>query len=77
MTDAPDATATPAGDPAPADRLLDAALTHVPFDGWSEATFRAAIADSGLEDSDIVNQARHVLQVEATTHREATCAVSS
>lgn len=49
MTDAPDATATPAGDPAPADRLLDAALTHVPFDGWSEATFRAAIADSGIE----------------------------
>ncbi|MEL7099808.1 MAG: COQ9 family protein [Pseudomonadota bacterium] len=29
--------------------LLDAALTHVPFDGWSEATFRAAVADSGVE----------------------------
>ncbi len=27
--------------------LLDAALPHVPFDGWSETTFRAAIADSG------------------------------
>lgn len=25
--------------------LLDAALMHVPFDGWSEATFRAAVAD--------------------------------
>jgi len=25
--------------------LLDAALTHVPFDGWTNATFRAAIAD--------------------------------
>jgi ubiquinone biosynthesis protein COQ9 len=25
------------------DRLLDAALAHVPFDGWSEATFRAAV----------------------------------
>ena len=29
--------------------LLKAALTHVPFDGWSEATFRAAISDSGLD----------------------------
>lgn len=27
--------------------VLDAALLHVPFDGWSEATLRAAIADSG------------------------------
>lgn len=27
-------------------RLLDAAVTHVPFDGWSEVTFQAAIADS-------------------------------
>lgn len=31
------------------DQLLDAALMHVPFDGWSETTFRAAIADSGVE----------------------------
>jgi ubiquinone biosynthesis protein COQ9 len=30
------------------DALLDAALLHVPFDGWSEATLRAAIADAGL-----------------------------
>ncbi|MDF3416297.1 COQ9 family protein [Sulfitobacter sp. M57] len=29
--------------------LLDAALPHVPFDGWSEATFEAAVADSGVE----------------------------
>lgn len=29
-------------------RVLDAALAHVPFDGWSEATLRAAIADSGV-----------------------------
>jgi ubiquinone biosynthesis protein COQ9 len=27
-------------------RLLDAALAHVPFDGWSETTFRAAVADT-------------------------------
>ena len=31
------------------DQLLDAALMHVPFDGWSEATFRAATADSGID----------------------------
>lgn len=29
--------------------LLDAALMHVPFDGWGDATFNAAIADSGLD----------------------------
>ena len=33
--------------PTPADRLLDAALLHVPFDGWSETTLRAAIAETG------------------------------
>lgn len=31
------------------ERLLDAALAHVPFDGWSEATFRAAVADAGVD----------------------------
>jgi ubiquinone biosynthesis protein COQ9 len=30
-------------------RLLQAALTHVPFDGWSEATFRAACRDVGID----------------------------
>ncbi len=30
------------------DMLLDAALPHVPFDGWSEATFEAAADDAGL-----------------------------
>ena len=29
-------------------QLLDAALMHVPFDGWSEATFKAAVSDTGL-----------------------------
>lgn len=29
--------------------LLDAALEHVPFDGWSQACFRAAVSDTGLE----------------------------
>jgi ubiquinone biosynthesis protein COQ9 len=31
------------------ERLLQAALAHVPFDGWSEATFRAAVADTGID----------------------------
>ncbi|MFT6022048.1 MAG: ubiquinone biosynthesis protein COQ9 [Ascidiaceihabitans sp.] len=30
------------------DQLLDAALGHVPFDGWSEATFQAAIVDTDV-----------------------------
>ncbi|MBB5516707.1 ubiquinone biosynthesis protein COQ9 [Rubricella aquisinus] len=30
-------------------KLLDAALIHVVFDGWSDATLRAAISDSGVE----------------------------
>ncbi len=30
------------------DLILDAAVVHVPFDGWSETTFRAATADSGV-----------------------------
>jgi ubiquinone biosynthesis protein COQ9 len=35
--------------PNPRETLLDAALSHVPFDGWSQATFAAAIAESGLD----------------------------
>lgn len=31
------------------ERLLDAALAHVPFEGWSEATFRAAVRESGVD----------------------------
>ncbi len=30
------------------DALLQAAKPHVPFDGWSEATFKAAQADAGV-----------------------------
>lgn len=33
----------------PKTRLLQAAMPHVAFDGWSDATFKAAVADSGLE----------------------------
>lgn len=31
--------------------LLQAALAHVPFEGWSETAFREAIRDSGMEPS--------------------------
>ena len=30
-------------------QLLDAALAHVPFDGWSETTLREAARDAGLD----------------------------
>lgn len=33
----------------PKARLLQAAMPHVAFDGWSDATFAAATADSGLD----------------------------
>lgn len=32
-------------------QLLDAVLIHVPFDGWSETSFRAAINDCDIEDA--------------------------
>ncbi len=31
-------------------QLLDAILMHVPFDGWSETSFRAAVVDRDLDD---------------------------
>lgn len=31
-------------------KLAEAALRHVPFDGWSEVTFRAACADLGIAE---------------------------
>ncbi|MCC1481606.1 COQ9 family protein [Roseibaca sp. Y0-43] len=31
------------------DKLLDAALIHVPFDGWGDAALRAAAADCGVD----------------------------
>jgi ubiquinone biosynthesis protein COQ9 len=33
------------------EQLLDAALLHVAFDGWSEATFKAALADTGIDSA--------------------------
>ncbi|MCT4558400.1 MAG: COQ9 family protein [Pelagimonas sp.] len=31
------------------DRLVDAALMHVPFDGWTDACFQAAVADVDVD----------------------------
>jgi ubiquinone biosynthesis protein COQ9 len=31
------------------DRVLDAALAHVPFDGWSDRTLRSAAAEAGVD----------------------------
>ena len=35
--------------PNPKEKLLDAALPHVPFDGWTEATFSAAVQDARMD----------------------------
>jgi ubiquinone biosynthesis protein COQ9 len=43
-------TPEPEEDPAKT-AILDAALAHVPFDGWSQTTLRAAIRDSGVADA--------------------------
>jgi len=32
------------------DQLLEATLAHVPFDGWTEAAFQAAITDLGIDE---------------------------
>jgi ubiquinone biosynthesis protein COQ9 len=36
----------------PKARLVEAALMHVPFDGWSQASFRAAAADAGMTEAE-------------------------
>lgn len=48
---ATDSTADAAATDATSDakqRLMEAALANVAFDGWTDATFKAAIADSGV-----------------------------
>ncbi|ARE39570.1 hypothetical protein RGUI_1429 [Rhodovulum sp. P5] len=42
-------TETPNGMDKIKEQLLDAAQMHVPFDGWSETAFRAAVADAGVD----------------------------
>jgi ubiquinone biosynthesis protein COQ9 len=48
----PDIAAAPEPDPIEAAKngVLDAALIHVAFDGWSEKTLKAAIDDSGVDE---------------------------
>jgi len=36
-------------DPNLKERLLDAALPHVPFDGWSPKTYRLAVEEAGID----------------------------
>lgn len=52
-------------------RLLDAALMNVVFDGWSDATFAAAVADSGV-DAGLAAQAcpRKGLDLAVAFHRQ-------
>lgn len=33
----------------PKDRILNAALLHVPFDGWTSTSFDAAVAETGID----------------------------
>ncbi|MGR3571401.1 COQ9 family protein [Brevirhabdus sp.] len=52
------------------DALLDAALPHVPFDGWSETTWRAALRDAGV-DADLARAMlpRRALDLALAFHR--------
>ena len=40
-------------DPKTLDRLLDTALPHVPFSGWSPETLQAAARDAGMTDGEV------------------------
>ncbi len=52
------------------DALLDAALGHVAFDGWSAATLAAAAEDAGLSEADARAMApRGPLDLVAALHR--------
>ncbi len=52
------------------DGLLDKALDHVAFDGWTETTFKAAAADAGLTFEDALAIApRGALDLAVAFHR--------
>ena len=54
------------------DALLDAALSHVAFDGWSPATLSAAGKDLGLSEAEVrVLAPRPVLVLAVSYHRRA------
>ena len=52
------------------DALLDAALPHVAFDGWSAATFDAARADAGIDEAEAkVLAPRGAIDLAVALHR--------
>ncbi len=56
--------------------LLDAAVLHVPFDGWSDVTFDAAIADCGISASEAKDIApRGAIDLAAAYHRRGDAAM--
>ena len=44
------------------DRLIAAALEHVPFDGWSRKALAAGAADLGLGEADVLRAFQQPLQ---------------
>ncbi len=56
------------------DAMISAAMTHVPFDGWSEETFHAAMRDSGVAMG-LAHLAfpRGVLDLALAFHRQGDC----
>jgi ubiquinone biosynthesis protein COQ9 len=52
------------------DALLDAAIGHVPFDGWSPATFRAAASEAGMTEAEAKELApRGAIDLAVALHR--------
>ena len=37
------------------ERLLETALGHVPFDGWTDTSLRRAAADLGLSNAEVLD----------------------
>ncbi|NDV02335.1 COQ9 family protein [Pseudoroseicyclus tamaricis] len=59
------------------DALLSAMLTHVPFDGWSEESFRAAARDAGLTPAEARAYApRGPVSLAAAHHRRGDAALA-
>ena len=60
----------------PQDALLDAILAHVPFDGWSRASFNAAVADLGMSGPEAQAAApRGALDMAIAFHRRGDAAM--
>lgn len=58
------------------EELLDAALNHVAFDGWSQASLAAAARDLGIKDSDVRSLApRGAVDLAVAYHRRGDAAM--